>query len=80
MRIEVLGTGCPKCQAMFRNAERAVSELGLAAEVVKVADISAIAAAGVMLTPAFLVDGEVKAVGKVPTVEEIKHLLKGGGE
>jgi small redox-active disulfide protein 2 len=78
MKVEILGTGCPKCQAMLRNVERAVGELGLAAEVVKVTDITAIAAAGVMLTPALVVDGEVKVAGKVPTVEEAKRLLKEG--
>jgi small redox-active disulfide protein 2 len=76
--IEVLGTGCPKCQATMQNVEQAVSELGVQAEVVKVYDIAEITARGVMMTPAVAVDGEVKVVGKVPTVDEIKTLLKGG--
>jgi len=76
MKIEVLGTGCPSCQATMRNAEAAVSQLGIQAELVKVYDISEITARGVMITPALAVDGEVRVAGKVPTVEEIKELLK----
>jgi small redox-active disulfide protein 2 len=75
MRIEVLGTGCPKCKTLTLNVERAVAALGLEAEVVKVTDISEIVAHGVMLTPALVVDGNVKLVGKVATVEELKALL-----
>ena len=75
MRIEVLGTGCPKCKATMSNAEKAVAEAGVQAEIVKVDDIVEIATRGVMMTPALLVDGEVKAVGKIPTVEEIKSWL-----
>ena len=77
-KIEVLGTGCPKCQATMQNVEQAVSEIGVQAEVVKVYDIAEITARGVMITPAVAIDGEVKVVGKVPTVDEIKTLLKGG--
>ncbi len=75
-KIEVLGTGCPKCQATFTNAEKAVAELGIKAEMTKVEDIGEIAARGVMMTPALVVDGAIKTVGKVPTVEEIKALLR----
>ncbi len=77
MKIEVLGTGCPKCQAALRNVEQAIADLGLEAEVLKVTDISAIVDRGVMLTPALAVDGEIVAAGKVPTVEELKKLLVG---
>ncbi len=75
MRIEVLGTGCPKCKATVANAQRAVAELGIQAEVVKIEDLMEIAAHGVMMTPAVVVDGQVKAVGKIPTVDEIKKWL-----
>jgi len=75
MRIEILGTGCPKCKRVFQNAEEAVKALNLEAEVVKVEDIQEIINAGVMLTPAFAVDGEVKSVGKVLSVDEIKKIL-----
>lgn len=77
MKIEVLGTGCPKCQATVRNAEQAAKELGIQAEIVKVDDISEITARGVMVTPALAIDGEIKCSGRIPTVEEIKGWLKG---
>jgi small redox-active disulfide protein 2 len=70
-----LGTGCPKCKAAVANAHRAVAELGIQAEVVKVEELMEIASRGVMMTPALVVDGEVKVVGKVPTVDEIKKWL-----
>ena len=75
MKIGVLGPGCPKCKKVFENAKKAVGELNLNAEVVKVEDIQEIINAGVMLTPAFAVDGEVKSVGKVLSVDEIKKIL-----
>jgi small redox-active disulfide protein 2 len=74
-RIQVLGTGCPKCTKLAENAEAAARELGLECDVEKVTDIEAIMAFNVMMTPALAVDGDVKAVGKVPSVEEIKELL-----
>ncbi len=75
MRIEILGTGCPKCKATMANVEKATVEAGVQAEIVKVEDLSEIAARGVMLTPAVAIDGEIKAVGKIPTVDEIKTWL-----
>ena len=75
MKIEILGTGCPKCQTLAANAKQAAAELGLDAEIVKVTDIAEIAARGVMLTPALVVDGDAKIVGKAPSVEELKTLL-----
>ena len=75
MKIEILGTGCPKCETVAKNALAAVAQLGIQAEVVKVTDITEIASRGVMLTPAVAIDGEIKAVGKVPTVGEIKGWL-----
>jgi len=76
MKIEILGTGCPKCETVARNVEQAVAALGIQAEVIKVTDITEIAARGVMLTPALSIDGEIKAVGKVPIVGEIKAWLQ----
>ncbi len=73
--IQVLGTGCPKCQKLAENAEAAARALGLEYEMVKVKDINAIMAFGVMMTPALAVDGAVKVVGRVPSPEEIKKLL-----
>lgn len=78
MKIEVLGTGCPKCKKLAENAEQAVKELGVNAEVVKVTGIQEIINRGVMMTPALAVDGEVSVVGKVASVDEIKRLLSRG--
>lgn len=75
MKIEILGTGCPKCEELAKNAKTAVEELGLAAEVSKVTDIVEIANRGVMMTPALSMDGEIKLVGKVATPEELKTLF-----
>lgn len=75
MKIEILGTGCPKCEALAKNVEAAVRELGVTAEVAKVTDIVEIAGRGVMMTPALSVDGDIVLVGKVATVEELKRLL-----
>jgi small redox-active disulfide protein 2 len=76
MRIEILGTGCPKCKLLEDNALKAVSELGKKIEVVKVSEIDKIIDYGVMSTPAIVIDGEVKSYGKVNDVEEIKKWLK----
>jgi len=75
MKIEVLGTGCPKCMQLLSNVQAAVAETGVEAEISKVEDITEIVAYGVMLTPALVIDGEIKTVGKVPAAEEIKALL-----
>jgi len=74
-KIQILGMGCPKCQALARNAEAAVQELGLEYELEKVTDIKEIMKFGVMMTPALAVDGEVKTVGKVLPAEKIKKML-----
>jgi len=75
LKIEILGTGCPKCEELAKNAEAAVAQLGLDAAVSKVTDIVEIANRGVMMTPALSVDGEIKLVGKVATPEELKALF-----
>ena len=74
-RIQILGTGCPKCKKLAENAEAAARELGLECEVEKITDIEAIMAFNVMMTPALAVDGDVKVVGRIPSVDEIKELL-----
>jgi small redox-active disulfide protein 2 len=74
--VQVLGTGCAKCEKLKKNAEQAMQELGVATQVEKVTDINKITSYGVMMTPALVVDGQVKVVGKVPSAEEIKSLLK----
>jgi len=75
VKIEILGTGCPKCEELAKNAKAAVEELGLAAEVSKVTDIVEIANRGVMMTPALAVDGDIKLVGKVAKVDELKAIF-----
>jgi len=76
MKIQILGTGCPKCNKLVSNAETAVHELGIDAEIVKVTKISEIMKFSVMLTPALAVDGKVKIAGKAASIEEIKKLLQ----
>lgn len=75
MKIQVLGTGCPKCAKLAENAAAAAKELGVEHELVKVTNINDIMKFGVMMTPALAVDGKVKVAGKVPGVEEIKAML-----
>jgi small redox-active disulfide protein 2 len=76
MKIEILGTGCPKCKATEKIVRKAVDELGINVEIVKVDDLQEIINRGVMMTPAVFVDGEAKIVGRIPSPEEIKKLLK----
>ena len=75
-KIRILGTGCPKCRKLTENAETAAKELGMDYEIEKVTDIADIVNFGVMMTPALLVDDEVKLVGKIASVEEIKALIR----
>ena len=75
MEIKVLGPGCPKCEATKKNVEEAMKESGLNADIIKVTDTMAIAKHGVFSTPAVVVDGEVKSVGKIPSHDEIKGWL-----
>lgn len=74
-RIQILGTGCPKCKKLTENAEAAAKELDIEYEIEKVTNINDIINFGVMMTPALAIDGEVKIVGKMPSVEEIKNLI-----
>ncbi len=79
MKIEVLGTGCPKCRMLDAAVKKAVEELGLKDAVIEhITDIGKIIEYGVMSTPALVVDGEVKFSGRVPNAEEIKKVLKAG--
>ena len=71
MKIEILGTGCPKCKKLGENAKKAVEETGADAEVVKVEDMEKILSAGVMMTPALVLDGKIMCSGKIAAVEEI---------
>ncbi|MFO7974327.1 MAG: thioredoxin family protein [Candidatus Hydrogenedentota bacterium] len=75
-KLQILGTGCPKCQKLGETAEAAAQELGIEYEMEKVQEIDKIMKFGVMMTPALAVDGEVKVSGKVPSAEEIKEMLQ----
>ena len=75
MKIEILGVGCPKCKQLTANAEAAVKELNIQAEIGKITDIGKITEYGVMMTPALAVDGKVVSSGKVLSKDEIKKLL-----
>ncbi|MDG6258138.1 MAG: thioredoxin family protein [Methanomicrobiaceae archaeon] len=77
VKIEVLGTGCAKCRRLVKNVEKAVADLGIDAEIIKVEDITAIMDRGVMLTPGLIVDGELKVSGRVADVNELKEILQG---
>jgi small redox-active disulfide protein 2 len=74
--VQVLGPGCARCAQLKENADQAVQLSGVEATVEKVEDIGRITEFGVMMTPALVIDGEVKVVGKVPSAEEIKALLQ----
>jgi len=76
MKIQILGTGCPKCKQLAQNAEEAVKALGIEAEIEKVTGINEIMKFGVMMTPALAVDGQVKSIGKVLSSSEIKGLIQ----
>ena len=75
MKIEILGMGCPKCKLLTANAEAALKELGVKAEIVKVTDIDKITDYGVMMTPALAINGKVKSAGKVLSAEDIKKII-----
>ena len=75
MKIEILGTGCPKCKKLYESVNQALAQSGINAEVVKVEDIMKITEYGVMTTPALVIDGVVKSAGKVPTPEQIQGML-----
>ncbi len=74
-KIQVLGPGCPKCTKLAANVQQVVEQHELDFEVKKVTDINEIMKFGVMITPALVVDGEVKSVGKVPSLDEIRQML-----
>ena len=76
MKIEILGTGCPKCKKLNQLAEEAINELGVSAEIIKVTDINKIIDYGVMVTPALVIDGDVKIAGKIPSKEEITEWIE----
>ncbi|MBN1126817.1 MAG: TM0996/MTH895 family glutaredoxin-like protein [Sedimentisphaerales bacterium] len=76
MKIQILGTGCPKCKQLAENADAAAKELGIEHELEKVTQINDIMTFGVMVTPALAIDGQVKNAGKVLSTDEIKRMLQ----
>ena len=73
--VKVLGPGCPKCQQLMKATQQAINDLALECELEKVSDIQQMMSFGVLLTPALVVDGQIKLSGKVPSVEELKKIL-----
>ena len=74
-KIQILGTGCPKCKKLAKNAEVAAKEMGIEYEIEKVSEINEIMKFGVMVTPALAIDGQVKVTGKVADVGALKKIL-----
>ncbi len=76
MKIELLGVGCPKCKMTEKIVRKAVDELGVQAEIIKIEDLQEIINRGIIMPPAVVVDGETKIVGHVPSADEVKKLLQ----
>ncbi len=76
MVLQILGSGCPKCQELAQNAQAAIDEAGIEASVEKVTDVDKIMDMGVAMTPAIAIDGEVKSVGKVLSADKIAEMLR----
>lgn len=76
MKIQILGPGCPKCKKLYANAETAVKEMGIDAELEKIEDILEISQHGVLMTPGFVLDGKVVSSGKVLSPSDIKKHLQ----
>ena len=77
MKIEILGTGCVRCEKLEELVKQVVKETGVRAEVVKEKDIKKIMAYGVMSTPGLVIDGKVKVAGKLPTADDLKKMIGG---
>jgi small redox-active disulfide protein 2 len=75
LQVKILGTGCPKCNKLYEETQRAAFELGLECHIEKVTDMSEITGYGILMTPALVVDGQVKVSGKVPSRDDLKKLL-----
>ena len=76
MKIEVLGSGCPKCQKLEALVKATVEKLGLDAEITHIRDMDKILSYNVMMTPALVVDGVVKLSGKLPSADKLEQLLQ----
>jgi len=76
MKIEIIGPGCPRCLKTEEIVQKAVKELGIQAEVVKVSDMMEIMKKKVLRTPAVIIDGKIVIQGKIPSIDEIKNVLQ----
>ena len=76
MKIEILGSGCAKCKSVEKLVRTVVEELGIQADIVKIEDLQEIINRGIMMTPAVFINGKAKIVGRVPTADELKKLLR----
>lgn len=76
MEIKILGTGCPKCTQLYENAQKAIESSGVDAQITKISNLNDIMSYGVMITPAIVIDDQVKSSGKLCTPEEIINFLK----
>ena len=74
-KVQILGTGCPKCKKLFEATQKVIKDNGIEAKVTKVEDINEVLKFGIMMTPALVVDGEVKVVGRIPKPDEIKSFI-----
>jgi small redox-active disulfide protein 2 len=77
MKIEILGSGCARCKALTERIEQTVKRVGVDAEIIKVGDIADIARRGILSTPGLAIDGVMKSVGTLPSVEQIEKWIKG---
>ncbi|MBI0583203.1 MAG: TM0996/MTH895 family glutaredoxin-like protein [Methanomassiliicoccus sp.] len=75
LKIEVFGTGCVNCRQLEKNVRDAVGELGLAIEVIKIEDFETLIKRGITMTPGLAIDGEIVAMGRVPSVEDVKGMI-----
>ena len=73
--VKVLGPGCPKCNDLYRLTEMVAKQIGLECNIEKVTDIREITSYGILMTPALVVDGEVKISGKLPSPDDLKEML-----
>jgi small redox-active disulfide protein 2 len=80
MNIQILGTGCSKCKTLFEMVKKAVLETGVKAVVEKVEDIEKIMAYEILMTPGLVINGQVKAAGRIPKLEEIKTMLQAAAQ
>jgi small redox-active disulfide protein 2 len=76
MKIVVYGPGCANCQNLEKNTKEAIKEIGVDAEITQIQEIDQILEAGIIATPGLAIDGEIKSLGRVPSVEEIKKWIK----